>query len=67
MFNFFKNLSTTEIIVIALIVIVLFGTKFAKRMGKISGETVKEVKKIKKNFKEGIDGDSEDDKKGEGK
>ena len=63
MLNFFKNLSTAEILVIALILIILFGTKFAKRMGKVSGESLKEVKNIKKNFKDAVDTDSDDDKK----
>jgi len=64
MFNFIKNLSTTEILVIALIVIVLFGTKFAKRVGKVSGETLKEVKKIKTNFSDAVEDSPKSDKKG---
>jgi len=63
MLNFFKNLSTTEILVVALIFIIFFGTKTVKKMGKVSGETLKEVKKIKKNFTEAIQDDPKTSKK----
>lgn len=50
MLNFFKTISTTEIVLIVLILVVLFGAKAIVKLGKTSGETVKEVKKIKKEF-----------------
>lgn len=55
MFDFIKNLSTTELVIIVLILIVLFGGKLITSMARTSGETVKEVKKIKKEFTEALD------------
>lgn len=48
--NFFKNLSPTEIAIIVLILIVFFGTKLVTRLGRMGGETLKEMRKIKNNF-----------------
>ena len=51
MFNFLKNIGSTELIIIVLILVVLFGGKaIAGRLARTSGETVKEIKKIKKEF-----------------
>ncbi len=51
MFDFFKNISATEIIIVVLILAVLFGGKtIARGLARKSGETVKEAKKIKKEF-----------------
>lgn len=59
MFNFIKNIGTTEWIIIGLIVVVFFGGKIAMKLGKAGGETFREIKKIKKNFTEAIeDGES---------
>lgn len=55
MLNFFKNLSPTEIALLALILIVLFGTKVVTKLGRVGGETLKEVKNIKKNFTEAVE------------
>lgn len=63
MLNFLKNLSPIEVVVIALILIVFFGAKAVTKMGKLGGETLKEVKKIKKNFTEAVEDDSQKDKK----
>ena len=63
MLNFIKNLSPVEVVVIALILIVFFGAKVVTIMGRVSGETLKEVKNIKKNFTEAVEGDSQDEKK----
>ena len=57
MLNFFKNLGPTEIIIIALILIVFFGAKIITKLGRVGGQTFKEVKNIKKNFSEAIDDD----------
>ncbi len=57
MLNFIKNISPTELGIIALILIILFGTKTVTRLGRTSGETFKEIKKIKKSFTEAIEGD----------
>jgi len=59
MLNFFKNLSSTEVLVIALILIVFFGAGAIKKMGRISGESLKEMKKIKKNFNDAVEDSTE--------
>ena len=41
---------------IAFILIVLFGGKLVKSLGKTTGETFREIKDIKKSFNEGISG-----------
>lgn len=50
MFDFVKNISTTELIILVLILVILFGAKAAVGLGRTSGETVKEIKKIKNEF-----------------
>ena len=61
MFDFIKNISPTEIVIVVLILAVLFGGKaIASRLARTSGETVKELKKIKKEFTDAIE---DDDKK----
>lgn len=62
MFNFVKNISPTELIIIALILIVLFGTKIVTRLGRTGGETLKAVKNIKKSFTEAIEDDDKSSK-----
>lgn len=62
MINFFKNLSPTEIAIIALIVIVLFGAKLVTGLARTGGSTLREMKKIKKNFTEALEDDSSDKK-----
>ncbi len=57
MFDFVKNISSTELIVIALILIVLFGAKAVSKLGRTSGETVKEIKKIRREFTTALDDD----------
>lgn len=64
MVNFLKNLSPTEIALILLILGVFFGRKFITSLGRMSGETVKEIKKVKKGIVETVD-DKESDKKKE--
>ena len=57
MLNFLKNIGPTEILVIALILIMFFGTKFVTGLAKTSGSSLKEAKKIKKNFLESFEDD----------
>ena len=57
MFNFIKNLSPTELIILASILIVLFGRKAFIKLGKTGGETFKEIKKVKKNLTEVFEND----------
>ena len=62
MFDFIKNISPNELIIIVLILVVLFGGKaIAARLAKTSGETVKEIKNIKREFTKAIE---DDDRKG---
>lgn len=63
MFDFIKNISSTELIIITLILIVLFGGKVITSMAKTSGETVKELKNIKKEIVKSLDSDDDTDKK----
>lgn len=56
MFNFIKNIGTTEWILIALILVVFFGTRTVVKMSKISGEAFKEIKNIKKGITRMIEG-----------
>ncbi len=62
MLDFLKNIGPTELIILVIILIVLFGAKAIVGLGKKSGETVKEVKKMKREFTEYIEAD--DDRKG---
>lgn len=64
MFNFLKNISSTELIIIGVVFIFFFGGKMATKLGKTSGKTLKEIKGIKKSFNEAIgDDSSQKDKK----
>ncbi len=60
MFDFIKNIGPTEIIVIAVILVLIFGAKMITGLARTSGQTVKEIKKIKKEFTNAI---NEDDNK----
>lgn len=55
MLNFIKNISPIELGAIALILLVIFGATFVTKLARTSGETFKEIKKIKKTFKEAVD------------
>lgn len=64
MFNFIKNIGPTEIAVIVIILIVFFGGKVIIGLARTSGETVREIKNIKKTFTRAIEDDTnESDKK----
>lgn len=47
MLAFLRNIGPTELIVLFAIIVFLFGSKIAMRLGKASGETLKEMKKLK--------------------
>lgn len=47
----FKNLGWTEIAIVAVVVLILFGANFLPRAGKNLGESEKEIKKASKEFK----------------
>ena len=55
MFDFVKNISATELLIIVLIVFLLFGARAMVGFGKTSGETVRELKKVKKEFTKAFD------------
>lgn len=59
--NFISNISPVEIGVIILILVMFFGSRIVTGIAKTSGETVREIKKIKKSFTESLEDD--DDKK----
>lgn len=59
MFNFINNIGPTEIIVIALIIVIFFGGKIATKLGKASGETFREIKKVKKSFTDAVEDNDE--------
>lgn len=48
MLDILRNIGPSELIIILLILVVIFGTKNISHIAKRSGETYKEVKKIKK-------------------
>lgn len=57
MFDIVKNIGSTELIIILLVLVILFGANTISDMAKKGGETLKEVKKIKKDI---IDATKED-------
>lgn len=61
--NAIKNLSPPELIIILLILIVLFGSKAMIKLGKTGGETLKEIKSIKKSFTDALEGEDSTKKK----
>ena len=61
MFDFIKNISPTELIIVVLILIVFFGGRVIAGLARTSGQTVKELKNIKKEFTKAIE--IEDDNK----
>lgn len=64
MLDFAKNIGPTELIVIALILMLLFGRKVLVGIAKSAGESFREIKKVKTNFTEVIeDVQTKDEKK----
>lgn len=58
MFGFIKNISPIELGAIALVLVVIFGASVVTRLGRTGGETLKEIKKIKKTFNQALEDDS---------
>lgn len=50
MLSFIKNIGPVEIIILIFIVILLFGSKIAVKLGKSAGQSLKEIKNVKKEF-----------------
>jgi TatA/E family protein of Tat protein translocase len=63
MFNFIKNISPVEIIIILVILFFFFGAKTMAKLGKAGGETVKEIKNIKKEFNDAVNLEDEPEEK----
>jgi len=63
MFDFIKNIGPTEVIIIGVILIVFFGSRKIAELGKSGGEAVKEIKKIKREFKGAVEEVKKDDDK----
>lgn len=55
---FLKNIGPTEILIVALILIVIFGSKIVTKLARTGGETFKEIKKVKKTFTEALEDDN---------
>ena len=58
MFDFIKNISPVELSIIVLILLIFFGGKVISSLAKTSGETVREIKKIKKVFTQNLEDDA---------
>lgn len=58
MFDLVKNIGSTELIIILLVLVILFGANTISDMAKRGGETLKEVKKIKKDIIEATKDDN---------
>lgn len=59
MLNFIKNISPVEWIILLLLLVILFGRKVVAGLGRASGETVKEIKNVKKSFVDAIEMDED--------
>lgn len=55
MLDFTKNISPTELIIIALILLLLFGRKVLVNLARSAGESLRELKKVKTSFTEVIE------------
>jgi len=60
MLNFIKNISPVEWLVLLIILFILFGRGFLTRLGKAGGETVKEIKNVKKSFTDAVEGNEDE-------
>ena len=58
--SFLRNISTTEILILAAILLLLFGRKAFISIAKTAGESLKEIKNIKKNVSKAVGVDDED-------
>lgn len=53
----FANIGTTEIIIIAVVILVLFGAKFLPKVGRNLGESKVELKKATKDLQNALKSD----------
>ncbi|OGC92372.1 hypothetical protein A3D85_00280 [Candidatus Amesbacteria bacterium RIFCSPHIGHO2_02_FULL_47_9] len=54
MFDFIKNIGLTELLIIAAILLILFGGKKVKELSHGLGESSKELKKVKAEFESAV-------------
>ena len=59
---FLKNIGPTELIILAVILVLLFGSKVLVSLGKTAGESIREIKKVKKTIVESVE-DNDPNKK----
>ena len=62
MIEFLKNISPTELIIVLLIFVILFGSKVITNLARTSGQSVKEIKKLKEEFSDAINIDDKSKK-----
>lgn len=55
MFSFLKNISPTEIAILVSIVLLLFGSKIFVKLARTAGESLREIKDVKKSFNDAFD------------
>ena len=63
--NILNNLGTAEIVIIAFVFMVLFGQKKLMEWAKGLGESGREIKKVKKEFENTLNSDSDTETKAE--
>jgi Sec-independent protein translocase protein TatA len=63
MLNFLKNISPTELIILAVIFVAFFGSRIFVSLGKTAGESMKEIKNIKKSFNDAMEDEDKPKKK----
>lgn len=63
MLGFLRNIGPTEIIILVAVLLLFFGSRVVKMLAKSSGESLREIKKIKQNFSEPIEGIKEETEK----
>lgn len=61
MLEFIRNISPTEFGILVLLLIVVFGAKTVTKLGKTGGQTLKEIKGIKKSFTQALEDDEDDE------
>jgi Sec-independent protein translocase protein TatA len=63
--SFLSNIGPTELIIVFAILFLIFGRKVLMGFGRTGGETLKEIKKIKKNIVEAVEDEPAGNQKGE--
>lgn len=61
MLNFFRNMGTTELLIVLGIIVLLFGGKKIKELARGLGESKAEVKKVKEEVTKAVKGEPLED------